>query len=288
MDADVWACARVGNVPALCDLIDKHAVHVNSRDGAGRTPLHHAAQGGAELATDALLQRGAHVNALCAALNTPLHHALAGGHVSVAARLVRHGASAALQNLLRQTPLDRGRANGHGARVERLAPLIAEHRFLADKWLMEDLCAAAAAGALQHIAALAAAGASPNGRDSMGWTPLLHAVAGRQAASLLALAAAGADVGMAVVCALAPGARKQPVTAMRLAHACGWEVGVQQLLAIGAAWDDGLQLQQRTAREHVQRVGAPVAPSPAPSPLPLLLPLQPAEQRERRLRTAPQ
>ncbi|KAK7954984.1 hypothetical protein PG988_015678 [Apiospora saccharicola] len=65
---------------------------VDSRDAAGKSPLHYAALFGNEPAVSVLLEIGADLNRKDSCQFTPIHHALKAGAVACAKTLIQHGA----------------------------------------------------------------------------------------------------------------------------------------------------------------------------------------------------
>ena len=78
--------------PEITKVLLAAGANANTRDRAGETPLHKAAEKGSTAATRALLGAGAKVNALDEEGATPLHAAAAWGHVELAKALLDAGA----------------------------------------------------------------------------------------------------------------------------------------------------------------------------------------------------
>jgi uncharacterized protein len=92
-------------------------------DSLGRTPLHYAASGDDEAATQAEILRGADVGLADHQGSTPLHFAAQQGSVSVAALLLANGAPVDATDQWGNTPLWHAVFNsrGEGAMIQLLA-----------------------------------------------------------------------------------------------------------------------------------------------------------------------
>jgi hypothetical protein len=91
LDAGLRAAVE-SDRPEITKVLLAAGANANTRDRAGETPLHKAAEKGSTAATLALLGAGAKVNALDEEGATPLHSAAAWGHVELARALLDAGA----------------------------------------------------------------------------------------------------------------------------------------------------------------------------------------------------
>ena len=78
---------------------------MGSRDGDGRTPLHHSVRGGHLVVTELLLEGGADVGARDAEERTPLHDAADAGDPDAARILLAHGSDVMAREFRGRTPL---------------------------------------------------------------------------------------------------------------------------------------------------------------------------------------
>ncbi|RCV41620.1 hypothetical protein SEVIR_9G150300v4 [Setaria viridis] len=159
-----------------------------SIDAAGRdgkTPLRLAAEAGRRDAVKALLAAGARADARCGADGaTALHAAARRGDEAVARLLLSHGAAgtAAVRDVAGKTAFEIAAEEGHGGRIMD---------FLG---LGEAILAAARKGEVRSVRRAADGGASVEGRDAHGWTPLMRAAFKGRADTVRDLIDRGADV----------------------------------------------------------------------------------------------
>lgn len=159
----------------------------------GRTPLHAAAEAGAEAEVVALAADSGGAAALNAPDDdgeTPLQLAVLGGHPSAVAALLRAGADGGRRCAAGCTPLHDAAAAGAAGVV---AALIAAAVDVAPRTPSgrTPLHAAAAGGHLHVVAALLRAGAPADAADADGRTPEAVALAGGHTQVAAALSAAG-------------------------------------------------------------------------------------------------
>ncbi|KAK3149813.1 hypothetical protein QOZ80_3AG0223280 [Eleusine coracana subsp. coracana] len=163
----------------------------SSIDAAGRdgkTPLRLAAESGRRDAVSALLAVGARAEARCGADRaTALHAAARRGDEAVARLLLAHGAAgtAAVRDAAGRTAFEVAAEQGHAGRIMDLLGL------------GEAVLAAARKGEARAVRRAADGGASVEGRDAHGWTPLMRAAFKGRADAVRDLVARGADVDVA-------------------------------------------------------------------------------------------
>ncbi|GJN23856.1 hypothetical protein PR202_gb11546 [Eleusine coracana subsp. coracana] len=163
----------------------------SSIDAAGRdgkTPLRLAAESGRRDAVRALLAAGARAEARCGADGaTALHAAARRGDEAVARLLLAHGAAgtAGVRDAAGRTAFEVAAEEGHAGRIMDLLGL------------GEAVLAAARKGEARAVRRAADGGASVEGRDAHGWTPLMRAAFKGRADAVRDLVARGADVDMA-------------------------------------------------------------------------------------------
>ncbi|KAJ1294332.1 hypothetical protein BS78_01G138700 [Paspalum vaginatum] len=159
-----------------------------SIDAAGRdgkTPLRLAAEAGRRDAVRALLAAGARADARCGTDGaTALHAAARRGDEAVARLLLSHGVAgtAAVRDVVGKTAFEIAAEEGHGGRIMD---------FLG---LGEAILAAARKGEVRSVRRAAEGGASVEGRDAHGWTPLMRAAFKGRADTVRDLIDRGADV----------------------------------------------------------------------------------------------
>ncbi|EER93727.1 hypothetical protein BDA96_01G156700 [Sorghum bicolor] len=140
-----------------------------SIDAAGRdgkTPLRLAAEAGRRDAVKALLAAGARADARCGTDGgTALHAAARRGDEAVARLLLSHGVAgtATVRDVAGKTAFEIAAEEGHGGRI------------LDFLGLGEAILAAARKGEVRSVRRAADGGASVEGRDAHGWTPLMRA-----------------------------------------------------------------------------------------------------------------
>ncbi|XP_066324538.1 protein VAPYRIN-like [Miscanthus floridulus] len=159
-----------------------------SIDAAGRdgkTPLRLAAEAGRRDAVKALLAAGARVDARCGTDGaTALHAAARRGDEAVARLLLSHGVAgtATVRDVAGKTAFEIAAEEGHGGRI------------LDFLGLGEAILAAARKGEVRSVRRAADGGASVEGRDAHGWTPLMRAAFKGRADTVRDLIDRGADI----------------------------------------------------------------------------------------------
>ncbi|KAI4966634.1 hypothetical protein ZWY2020_037691 [Hordeum vulgare] len=161
-----------------------------SLDAAGRegkTPLRLAAEGGRRDAVKALLAAGARADARCGTDGgTALHAAARRGDEAVARLILAHGVAgtASVRDAKGKTAYETAAEEGHTGRIMD---------FLG---LGEAILAAARKGEGRAVRRAADGGASVEGRDAHGWTPLMRAAFKGQADAVRDLIERGAEMGV--------------------------------------------------------------------------------------------
>lgn len=159
-----------------------------SVDAAGRdgkTPLRLAAEAGRRDAVKALLAAGARADARCGTDGaTALHAAARRGDEAVARLLLSHGVAgtATVRDVAGKTAFEIAAEEGHGGRI------------LDFLGLGEAILAAARKGEVRSVRRAADGGASVEGRDAHGWTPLMRAAFKGRADTVRDLIDRGADI----------------------------------------------------------------------------------------------
>ncbi|XP_051179211.1 protein VAPYRIN-like [Lolium perenne] len=159
-----------------------------SIDAAGRdgkNPLRLAAEGGRRDAVKTLLAAGARADARCGTDGgTALHAAARRGDEAVARLILAHGAAgtASVRDAKGKTAYEAAAEEGHNGRIMD---------FLG---LGEAILAAARKGEARAVRRAADGGASVEGRDAHGWTPLMRAAFKGRADTVRDLIERGADV----------------------------------------------------------------------------------------------
>ncbi|XP_066386560.1 protein VAPYRIN-like [Miscanthus floridulus] len=159
-----------------------------SIDAAGRdgkTPLRLAAEAGRRDAVKALLAAGARADARCVTDGaTALHAAARLGDEAVARLLLSHGVAgtATVRDVAGKTAFEIAAEEGHGGRI------------LDFLGLGEAILAAARKGEVRSVRRAADGGASVEGRDAHGWTPLMRAAFKGRADTVRDLIDRGADI----------------------------------------------------------------------------------------------
>lgn len=159
-----------------------------SIDAAGRdgkTPLRLAAEAGRRDAVKALLAAGARADARCGTDGaTALHAAARRGDEAVARLLLSHGVAgtATVRDVAGKTAFEIAAEEGHGGRI------------LDFLGLGEAILAAARKGEVRSVRRAADGGASVEGRDAHGWTPLMRAAFKGRADTVRDLIDSGADI----------------------------------------------------------------------------------------------
>lgn len=116
----LWRAIEQDDEAAALALVRGGALDVKSRNAAGDTPLHRAAEKGMRALAESLLARGAEVNARSRNGETPLHFAALDADASVAELLLDAGADAAAQNNDGESVLMWAALSGHVAVAQRL------------------------------------------------------------------------------------------------------------------------------------------------------------------------
>ncbi|CAN6287361.1 unnamed protein product [Urochloa humidicola] len=174
--------------PASSSASASFSCSSTSIDAAGRdgkTPLRLAAEAGRRDAVRALLAAGARADARCGADGaTALHAAARRGDETVARILLAHGAAgtAAVRDAAGKTAFEVAAEEGHGGRI------------MDTLGLGEAILAAARKGEARSVRRAADGGASVEGRDAHGWTPLMRAAFKGRADTARDLIDRGADV----------------------------------------------------------------------------------------------
>ncbi|KAF7047123.1 hypothetical protein CFC21_056084 [Triticum aestivum] len=159
-----------------------------SIDAAGRegkTPLRLAAEGGRREAVKALLAAGARADTRCGTDGgTALHAAARRGDEAVARLILAHGVAgtASVRDAKGKTAYETAAEEGHTGRIMD---------FLG---LGEAILAAARKGEARAVRRAADGGASVEGRDAHGWTPLMRAAFKGRADAVRDLIERGVDV----------------------------------------------------------------------------------------------
>ena len=138
-----YAAGQGGDLAAVVQLLrlgSARGIDVNAKDGAGDTPLHHAASHGRATIAATLIAAGANVNATNTYGETPLHGAAFRG-ASIVSLLLAAGANVNARNTSGETPLHLAAYGGYAS----------------------------------VVSVLLAAGANVNAKDSDGETPLHRA-----------------------------------------------------------------------------------------------------------------
>ncbi|MCK5652126.1 MAG: ankyrin repeat domain-containing protein, partial [Gemmatimonadetes bacterium] len=102
---DIHEAAKSGDVTRVTSLLTADSDLMGSRDGDGRTPLHHSVRGGHLVVTELLLEGGADVGARDAEERTPLHDAADAGDPDAARILLAHGSDVMAREFRGRTPL---------------------------------------------------------------------------------------------------------------------------------------------------------------------------------------
>ncbi|KAG2536298.1 protein VAPYRIN-like [Panicum virgatum] len=177
------ACASPASSSSASFSCSFTSIDAAGRDG--KTPLRVAAEAGRRDAVKALLAAGARAEARCGTDGaTALHAAARRGDEAVARLLLSHGVAgtAAVRDVAGKTAFEIAAEEGHGGRIMD---------FLG---LGEAILAAAGKGEVRSVRRAADGGASVEGRDAHGWTPLMRAAFKGRADTVRDLIDRGADV----------------------------------------------------------------------------------------------
>lgn len=186
------ALARLDDRAILESLLNAGA-NPDPADASGDTPLHVAAERGADATVAWLLAHGADPSRRDDDDVTPLHRAANG---DIAAKLIEAGAPIDPPDRDGRTPLHRAVGDGRSDVVDRLLA----HDALAgigDREGRTPLHVAAAAGRAHLVERLLDAGADVNAKDGDGFTPLYWADAGRHSLVMATLRRRGGRRGRA-------------------------------------------------------------------------------------------
>jgi ankyrin repeat protein len=164
---DWFRAARANDVAAL-KKFEAGKFPLDTRDAAGDTALHAAAQAGATEAADHLLKRGVAIDVTGAGGRTPLMAATLAGQTEMVRWLLRQGASPTLKDEQGFKPLMLAVREGKTGAVAELAPYDRSD-------LDAALLLAALVGRADVIDTLTNFGASVYGRMEDGRTPLMVA-----------------------------------------------------------------------------------------------------------------
>ncbi len=177
----------VGQGRGAVELAMQRGANIDARDGAGRTPLSHAAALGDAQVVAYLLKHGAKVDEADNDEATPLHWAARGGHgAAIALLLGAHAKVDPVAGLRKRTPLWDAAFSGSADAVNALLQAGADPN-KADTFEQTPLHALAlidSARAAQIATMLLAGGARPEVRDARGFTPA-HAAAASDNVGLL-------------------------------------------------------------------------------------------------------
>ncbi|NP_001183487.1 ankyrin repeat domain-containing protein 50 [Zea mays] len=171
--------------PASSSSFSSSLTSIDAAGRDGKTPLRLAAEAGRRDAVKALLAAGARADARCGADGaTALHAAARRGDEAVARLLLSHGVSgtASVRDVAGKTAFEIAAEEGHGGRI------------LDFLGLGEAILAAARKGEVRSVRRAADGGASVEGRDAHGWTPLIRAAFKGRADTVRDLIDRGADI----------------------------------------------------------------------------------------------
>lgn len=152
----IFQAAESGDVDRVRDLVEEQPSLVDAMDARTLTALHYAAAEGHADVVRALLERGADANNTALGGVTPLFVAAAGGHAEVVALLLDSGARP--DGRTPWNPLRVAASEGHPRVVEALLSGGASP----EGHNVPPLMAAAAAGSIESMELLVAAGAKVN------------------------------------------------------------------------------------------------------------------------------
>ena len=175
-----WACRGVH--PEVVEYLVAHGADVNARDNAGVSPLHSVSSRGHVQAVKTLIAAGARIEAKMNDQSTPLHLAAAQGHGNLVALLLEKGAPVDVRDGKEDTTLHAAAWGERWDVVELIAGELKDRRKtvldLPDFDGNTVLHLAAAAGRMQTVKILAAAGAGLDGRNTLGQSAFNLAEAG--------------------------------------------------------------------------------------------------------------
>lgn len=170
----ILQAVRQGQLDSVRVILSKDPTAVEAKDGAGRTPLHMAANGGHVDIFELLIEKGADPKVKTQANTTTLHYAALGGHLNIVNRLIELGVGLDEKNFQTATPLYYACMNGHLSVVRLLAEKGADIEAL-DGEQGNALQTAAAGGHLETVRFLIDQGANVDCIDINGRTALYFA-----------------------------------------------------------------------------------------------------------------
>lgn len=167
----VHQAAYQGRLETVKRLLTDKQTDINTSDGFGSTPLHHAAMGGKADVVTWLLHNGAKVDARDTGGGTPLILAIQADHVEVAKVLIQAGADVNVHDNLGGSVLAGAAYHGHRDLVELLLDRGAQVNH-ANTMGLTPLHMATLANAKTIMRILLNRGADANAKDVSGETPL--------------------------------------------------------------------------------------------------------------------
>ena len=165
------ACRNGHNDLALF-LIDKNPKLLKSPNEEGNTPLHLACLGGNKLLISILLTRGVDVNQRNRTGNTPLHLACEKGYEDTVEELLKHNANPNIKGSDSNTPLHLASQSGNEHLVEIILAMNKTNIDAVNNGGKTPLHLACEKGNEQVVVSLLKRGASVNGEDFAGNTPI--------------------------------------------------------------------------------------------------------------------
>ena len=174
-------------------LLPDLQLHLETKDAAGRTPLLHAIFEGKTSLANELLDCGADVKATGPQGVTALHYAARQvQNADLVSRLITSGAELLARTDTGSSPMDYAASNSSLECLEILlaAPSDPEVRKVA---ISEALCSAAGEDCVPVIDVLLSNGGDVGFSDSIGWSPLHHAVRNQNSNAVKRLLQAGAN-----------------------------------------------------------------------------------------------
>ncbi|MBN2416824.1 ankyrin repeat domain-containing protein [bacterium] len=171
MGQNIFTAVQTGEIRTVARLLEYTPALIDTQDGAGRQPLHFAANGGDTAMVSLLLQRGADPGASSLAGTTVLHFAAAGGHTEVVRMLLTRHIPIDVRNNQQVTPLYFSAMRGHDETAELLLSAGADPDAF-DAEHGTPIQAAAQAGHAAMVRLLFAHGAALDHRDDNGRTAI--------------------------------------------------------------------------------------------------------------------
>lgn len=192
---EIFDAVKNNDLAKVKVLIEKEPSLLGKKDDASNTPLHQAAISGTFEITEYLLFKGADINSENSKSNSPLHESLINGKNEIAKILIEKGADVQKQNLEGKTPLH------YAARYSRI-PIL---ELLISKGVnleVQDknrkhtplLYLSMMANNADAAKILIEKGANVNVKDRDSWTPLNHAIHGRNIELINLLLDQNADI----------------------------------------------------------------------------------------------